>query len=70
MNKPDIAITYFAPGFTQYGDGQIIYNKFNLLSQLPGSPVGKRLKIKKAIQVLKSNPKLRKLIKCEESIER
>lgn len=42
----------------------------DLLSQLPGSPAGKKLKIKKAIRILKNNPKLRKLITREESKER
>lgn len=42
----------------------------DLLSQLPGSPTEKKLKIKRAIRVLKNDPKLRKLITREESKER
>lgn len=42
----------------------------DLLSQLLGSPVGKKYKIKKAIRILKNDPSLRKLITRVESKER
>ena len=41
-----------------------------LLTQLPGSPTGNKQKIKKAVRVLKHNPRLRKLIEREEDQER